>query len=350
MNDVVFEVLVVLMLILLNGFFSGAELAFISLRKSSIQGLVKKHNKKALLVGRMLENPERFLATIQVGITIVSTIASAFAGASIAGKLAPYFEDNSWILISENAHMLSFIIIVLGITYFSIVIGELIPKSLGMKYSKKFAFFAIYPIYFLSIIGSPVTWFLTASSNVVLKIFHDKTSFSEAAITEEELRAMIYESHKAGVIQKHEREMLDNIFDFNDIAVGQVITPRSKIFAINLEKADKNTIKSIIDSEYTRVPFYKKSLNNIVGILNIKDLLTELQKDPKFTDLEKILNNACFIPEDKPISQLLKIFKKGKMHMAIVVNQKDKVVGLVTIEDLLEEIVGDIADETDDQK
>lgn len=322
-------------------------MAFISLRKTRIQQLVKKNNQKALLIEKILNKPEKFLATIQVGITLISTIASAFAGANISKKLAPLLENVEWLSIAENARTISFVIIVIGITYFSIVIGELIPKSLGIKYSEKFAFFAVYPIYILSVIASPISWFLTASSNVVLRIFNDRTSFSEGKITEDELRAIIYESHKSGVLKKDEHEMLDNVFDFNDSAVGQVMTPRAKMFAINIDKSDRKNIRMIINSEYTRIPVYRDSLNNIIGILNIKDLLTELQKGNKIIDLELLVKKACFIPNTKPISALLKKFQKEKMHMAVVVNEKDKVVGIVTIEDILEEIVGDIDDETD---
>lgn len=349
MNDVLFEVLIVILLILLNGFFSGTEMAFITLRKTRVQELAKKNHTKALLVQKILNRPEKFLATVQIGITMVSTIASAFAGANIAAKLEPWLEKNSWPMIAENAQAISFAVIVIGITYFSIVLGELIPKSLGIKFSEKFAFFAVYPLHFLSVIASPVSWFLTASSNVVLKIFRDKTSFSEARISEDELRAIIYESHKAGVLEKQEHEMLDNVFDFADIAVSEVMTARAKIFAIDIDKSDRKNIKFIVDSEYTRIPVYRKSLNNIIGILNIKDLLSELQKGTENIDLEQLTKKACFISGAKHISVLLKKFQKEKIHMAVVVNERDRVVGIVTIEDILEEIVGDIADETDEE-
>lgn len=349
MNEIFPEISIIVLLILLNAFFSGTEMALISLRKTRIKELVKKGNRKAILAEKILSNPEKFLATIQVGITLISTIASAYAGASISKIISPLLEASSWSFISTNASTISFTLIVIGITYLSIVLGELVPKSLGIKYSEKFSLFSAYPIYFLSRIFSPITKFLTISSNAILKIFGDQTSFSEAKITEEELRTILYESHKAGTIKKHEHEILDNIFDFSDIAVEQIMTPFSKIFAVDINEPNEKNIEAIIESGYTRIPVYKDKIDNILGVLNIKDLLRELRKNPDFHKIEDLITKTRFVPNTQRISDLLKKFQKEKKAIAIVTDEHGDVDGLITIEDILEEIVGDIDDENDEK-
>ncbi len=349
MGEIYPEIGIVLVLILINGFFSGTEMALISLRKTRIKELAKKGNKKAILAEKILKKPEEFLATIQIGMTLISTIASAFAGANISKIINPIFERSSWSFVAENATTISFTLIVIGITYFSIVLGELIPKSLGIKFSEKFSLFAVYPLYFLSKIFYPITKFLTISSNAILKIFGDQTSFSEAKMTEEELRTILYESHKAGTLKKHEHEILDNIFDFADIAVEQIMTPFSKIFAIDINEPNKKNIQAIVESGYTRIPVFKDKIDNMLGVLNIKDLIRELHKNPEFHKIEELITKTRFVPNTHRISDLLKKFQKEKSHIAIVTDEHGDVDGLITIEDILEEIVGDIDDENDEK-
>ncbi len=344
-----FEIGLVLILILLNGFFAGAEMALISIRKTRIQQLVKAGNKKAILAEKILKKPEEFLATIQIGITLIGTIASAFAGANITEALSILLKTTSLSIIVTNSEAIAFVIVVIGITYFSLVLGELIPKSLGIKYSEKFSLFVIYPIYFLSRIFLPITKFLTGSSNLVLRIFGDKTSFSESHLTEEELRTLLYEGRKAGTLEKHEHEILDNVFDFSDIAAGQIMTPCSKIFAVDISDPIDKNINAIIDSGYSRIPVFKDNIDHILGIIHIKDLLKELQNNKTIKSLEGLINKAYFIPNTQHLSDLLKKFQKGKVHMAVVTNEYGDVDGILTIEDILEEIVGDIADESDSE-
>lgn len=349
MNQTFFEIILVVILILLNGFFAGTEMALISIRKTRIQQLAKEGNKRAILAEKILKKPEEFLATIQIGITLISTIASAFAGANIAEALDTILKKSSWEIIATNSTSVSFAIVVMVVTYLSLILGELIPKSLGIKFSEKFSLFVIYPIYYLSLIFTPITRFLTGSSNLVLKFFGDKTSFSEASLTEEELRTLLYEGHKAGTLKKHEHEILENVFDFSDIAAGQIMTPRSKIFAIDINEPIEKNLTSITDSGYSRIPVFKDNIDNVVGIIHIKDLLKELQKDKHLQSLNGLIRKTYFIPNTQHISDLLKKFQKGKIHLAIVTNEHGDVDGLLTIEDILEEIVGDIADESDEE-
>jgi len=349
MNETIVEIIIVIALILLNGFFSGSELALISLRKTRIKQLVKEGNKKAVLAEKILTNPEEFIATVQIGMTLVSTLASVFAGANIAHALSPVLQKSGWLFVAEHAEAISFTIIVIVITYLTLMLGELIPKSLGIKFSEQVSLFVVYPIYYLSKITHPITKVLTASSNLVLKIFSDKTSFTEAKISEDELRTILYESRKEGTLKKQEHEILENIFDFSDIAVGQIMTPRSKIFAVDITDPSEKNIKAIIDSGYTRIPIFKDSIDNIIGILNIKYLLKELQKSSKL-NLEGLMKKPYFVPNTLRINDLLKKFQKEKIHLALITDEHGDIDGLVSLEDILEEIVGDIDDESDEEK
>lgn len=323
-------------------------MAMISLRKTRIQQLAKEGSKRAQLAEKILQKPEDFLATVQIGITLISTVASAFAGAKIAVVISPLLQNVSWPFIAQNAESISFLIIVFAITYLSIVFGELIPKSLGIKYSEKFSLFIVYPLFILSKIAFPITQFLTGSSNLVLKFFGDKTSFSEANLTEEELRTILYESRKAGTLKKYEHEILENVFDFADISVSQVMTPRSKIFAVDVTETYEKNLEKIIESGYTRVPVYKDNIENLLGILNTKSLLKNLQTHK--TSFEGLLQKPYFVPNTQRISDLLKKLQREKGHFAVITDEYGGIDGIVTIEDILEEIVGDIRDESDEEK
>jgi CBS domain containing-hemolysin-like protein len=196
----------------------------------------------------------------------------------------------------------------------------------------------------------PLTRFLTVSSNIILKPLGDRTSFSEANLTEEELRTILYESHQAGTIKKHEHELLDNVFDFSDIAVSQIMTPRSKVFAVNSNEPFEKNVKRIAESGYTRVPVYRGKIDTIIGILSIKALLKHLHGETVSSILEEFLQKPFFVPNTQRISDLLKQMQKEKIQMAIVTDEYGDVDGIVTIEDILEEIVGDIKDEERDEK
>ncbi|MCX6733316.1 MAG: hemolysin family protein [Candidatus Peregrinibacteria bacterium] len=348
MNDITSDIVVIIALILLNGFFSGTEMAIISLRKTRLKQLVKNGNRNALIIENFKKNPEDLLATIQVGLTLVSTIASAYAATKITVALTPLLEKSSVSFIAQNAEGISLAFIVIMITYLTIIFGELIPKSLAIKFSERFALFAARPIYILSKISFIITKSLTVSSNIILKIFGDKTSFSEGKLSEDEIRIMLHESQESGVIKKYEHEIMENVFEFADIAVGQVMMPRTKIFAIDIDIPVAENIKLIVESGYSRIPMYKDSIDNIVGILNGKDLLQYIERGQRDdVDLLKLSRTPFYVTNTERISALLRKFQKEKIHIAIVTDEYGGVDGLITIEDILEELVGEISDETD---
>lgn len=348
MNDITSDIVVIIALILLNGFFSGTEMAVISLRKTRLKQLVKNGNRNAMIIEKFQKNPEDLLATIQVGLTLLSTIASAYAATKITVALTPLLEKSSINFIAQNAEGISLALIVIVITYLTIIFGELIPKSLAIKFSERFALFAARPIYFLSKISFIITKSLTVSSNIILKIFGDKTSFSEGKLSEDEIRIMLHESQELGVIKKYEHQIMENVFGFTDIAVGQVMMPRTKIFAIDIDLPVTENIKHIIESGYSRIPMYRDSIDNIVGILHGKDLLQYIERSGKEdVDLLKLSRTPYYVTNTERISALLLKFQKEKIHIAIVTDEYGGVDGLITIEDILEELVGEISDETD---
>jgi len=348
MDNITSDIVVIIALILLNGFFSGTEMAVISLRKTRLKQLVKNGNRNAMIIEKFQKNPEDLLATIQVGLTFVSTIASAYAATKISVALTPLLEQSSVAFIAQNAEGISLALIVIMITYLTIIFGELIPKSLAIKFSERFALFAARPIYLLSKISFIITKSLTVSSNIILKIFGDKTSFSEGKLSEDEIRIMLHESQELGVIKKYEHQIMENVFGFTDIAVGQVMMPRTKIFAIDIDVPVTDNIKQIIESGYSRIPMYKDSIDNIVGILHGKDLLQYIERSGKEdVDLLKLSRTPYYVTNTERISALLLKFQKEKIHLAIVTDEYGGVDGLITIEDILEELVGEISDETD---
>jgi putative hemolysin len=344
------EILIIFILTLINGFFAASEIAIIAVRQTRLNELTKQGNKKAKIIKTLKNNPEEFIATVQIGISVITTVASVFAGASLSEELSPSFASSSIPFIAQNASTISFILIVALISYMSLVLGELVPKSLALRYSERFAFFAAYPILILSRICHFLIKFLTFSSNIILKPFKDSTSFSESKLSEEEIRSMILEGRKAGTIERKEHEILENVFEFSDMTVGNIMTPSGQITAFNIEDPVETNVTRVIESEYSRLPFYKHKFDNIIGILNIKDLFAELGtgKSAKDINLHDLLHPAFYVPNTQKISSLLQKFQKNKIHMAIVANEHGEVDGLVTLEDILEEIVGDISDETDE--
>jgi putative hemolysin len=344
------QILIIFLLTLLNGFFAGSEIALISLRRTRIDSLRKRAPKRARLIKLLQKTPETFIATTQIGISIATIISSIFAGASLEGRIAPYFEASRLTFLSVHANSISFIIIVLLVAYVTIVLGELVPKSVALRHPARFALLVIYPIYALSRLSSWIIKLFTGTSNLILRPFHDSTSFSESKLSEEEIRTLIYEGREAGTIEKREHEMLQNVFEFSDMTVDKIMTPRSQIMACNTKDPVEISLKQILDSGYTRIPFYKNKLDNLVGILHTKDLLSHIAQPIDQLFIRNLLRPPFFVPTTKKISDLLQNFQKKKAHLAIVINEHGEVDGLVTLEDVLEEIVGEIGDESDEAR
>ena len=341
------EILIVFLLTLVNGFFSMSEIALVTVRRTRIASLAGQGNGRAKVIQLLQQNPESLFATIQIGISVITIAASAFAGASIAEDLARYLGKLDIAFIVDHAYAISFTIVVALLSYVSITIGELIPKSLGFRYAEPMALLAAYPVWWLSKISGWLVTILSFTSNLFLKIFKDSTTFTESRLSEEEIRSLLNEGRRAGTIDAHEHNIIQNVFDFSDLGVDKIMVPRTQMSAFDIKLPAREIIGKAIESGYSRIPIFEGSLNNIVGILYTKRLLSKFDQDDNL-EIKEFLVPPYFVPSTMKISLVLQRMQKKKTHMALVTNEYGEIVGLVTMEDILEEIVGDITDETDE--
>ena len=340
------QIFILLILILLNAYFSASEIAFISLNDAKIEKQAKKGNKKAKQIEKMLKNPSKFLATIQIGITLAGFLSSAFASDAFADILAPAL-NNLFPMISVTVFRgISIVIITIILSFFTLVLGELVPKRIAMKYYEKIAFATIGIIRAISIITAPFVKILTVVTNFISKLFGISEN-EEEIVTEEEIKMMIDEGEEKGTIEEDEKEMINNIFEFNDITVSEVMTHRTDVYAIEINSNIDDIIKDLDEYKYSRIPVYEETIDDIKGILFVKDLLKYLH-GKKLVKIKNIMREAYFVSENKPINELFKDLQKNKMQMAIVIDEYGGTAGVVTMEDLLEEIVGNIFDEYDE--
>lgn len=340
------QLIVLFILILLNAYFAMTEIAFISLNDAKIERNAKEGDKKAKQIEKMLKNPSKFLATIQIGITLAGFLSSAFASDTFAEILAPALNNIFPAISTQTFRGISIVIITIILSFFTLVFGELVPKRIAMKYYEKIAYWSIGIIKFISIITAPFVKILTVTTNFISKIFGISES-EEEIVTEEEIKMMIDEGEEKGTIEQEEKEMINNIFEFNDITASEVMTHRTDIFAIDINDNTEEILKELDDYKYSRVPVYDETIDNIEGILFVKDLLKHF-RTKKQLKIKNIMREAYFVSENKPINELFKDLQKNKMQMAIVIDEYGGTAGLVTMEDLLEEIVGNIFDEYDD--
>lgn len=339
------QILVIIILILLNAFFAAAEIAFISLNDAKIDIQAKQGNKKAKKIKEMLVNPSKFLATIQIGITLAGFLSSAFASETFASELAPIL--NNWIpALSLTAwNNIAIIVITIILSYFTLIFGELVPKRLAMKNCEKIAFASIGIIKTISIITSPFVKFLTFSTNIVSRLFGVSEN-EEETVTEEEIRMMIDVGEEKGTIDEEEKNMLNNVFEFNDKVVSEIMIPRTEIFALDMNMSISEVIEELSeDLRYSRIPVYDEKIDKIKGIVYIKDIL--LSTKNKNTKIKNLMKEVFFVSETKPVNELFEELRKNRKQIAIVIDEYGGTSGIVTMEDILEEIVGDIYDEYD---
>ncbi|MDP2969800.1 MAG: hemolysin family protein [Deltaproteobacteria bacterium] len=346
MQELFGDVFFIAILILLNGYLAGTEIAVVTARKSRVQQMAGSGKRNAKILLRLKENPDRFLATIQIGITGVSVLASAVGGAAAVEVIKPALQMVPIKAISIAAEPLAIGIVVVLITYFSVIFGELVPKSIALMHPETVGLWTARTVDAFSKVASIFVKFLTFSTSLVLSPFGRKPFSERAYITEEEVRMLIKEGGKHGVFEPAEEKILQSIFEFTDMSAKEVMVPDIQIVAIPIDKSPME-IRSIIEEEqFSRYPVYGKDLNDIRGILYAKDFLTLLTKTGQ-VDIRKIIKSPFFIPETMKISLLLREMQKRRTHIALVVDEYGGISGLVTIEDLLEEIVGEIRDEHD---
>ena len=341
------QILILVILILLNAYFAATEIAFISLNDAKIERDAKEGNKKAKQILKMLKSPSKFLATIQIGITLAGFLSSAFASDAFADKLAPILNEWMPFISVEIWNGIAIVIITIILSFFTLVFGELVPKRLAMKYYEKVAYGTIGVIRAISIVTAPFVKLLTFSTNMVSKIFGVGEA-EEEVVTEEEIKMMIDQGEEKGTIEKGERQLLNNVFEFNDIIVSEVMTPRTDIYAIDIKDNVKELLDEMDEFKYSRIPVYEENIDNIKGILFIKDIIKPLKNNEQI-DFKKIMREPYFVPESKDIDELFKEMQQNKVQMAIAIDEYGGTAGLITMEDIIEELVGNILDEYDEE-
>ncbi|CAH0345375.1 hemolysin family protein [Bacillus sp. CECT 9360] len=343
------EILVLVVLIILNAFFAASEIALISLNDNKIRLMAEGGHKKAKMLQNLLSEPSRFLATIQIGITLAGFLASAFAAGSFSGRLAEVLLELGVPLSESLLETISVVVITLVLSYFTLVVGELVPKRLALQKSEAIAFFAVTPLTILSKVSAPFVKLLTLSTNLIVRLFGVDPNAEDENVTEEEIRMMVDVGKEKGTIQEAEKVMINNIFEFDNKTVSDIMTHRTSIVAIPISFSLKETVQVANVEKYTRFPVYEENIDHIIGILHSKDLIqfVENSDDGQF-NLRDMIREPFYVLESQKIDHLFKEMQKNNVHMAIAIDEYGGTDGIVTIEDLIEEIVGNIFDEYDE--
>ncbi|WP_261806260.1 hemolysin family protein [Lapidilactobacillus luobeiensis] len=336
------QILLIAILTLVNAFFAAAEMAIVSVNRTRIETEASDGDKKAQSLLKVMNDSSSFLATIQVAITFAGFLSSASAATSMAKLLIPLFGDASW------GPQVSVIVITIILSYISLVFGELFPKQIALAKAEQVAKMSVGPIKFVRGFMRPFVWLLSASTNLLVKITPADLSTTDSQVTRDEMLSVIEKSRKTGVINPDEYNMLEGIINFNDIMAREVMVPRTDAFMIDINDTDSENIDLILDQPYSRVPVYREDKDIVVGVLHIKKILQQA-REVGFDNLKlaEIMTQPLFVPETITINELLLEMQKTHQQMAILLDEYGGVVGLATIEDLIEEIVGDIDDESD---
>jgi putative hemolysin len=348
-GDLWTQIFLIFILIGVNAFFAASEMAIVSVRQARLKPLIDNGNKAAMIVSRFLEEPSKLLSTIQIGITFAGFLASAIGAQSLSSSLAIFLRNLNIPVITASAPVISTLIVTAAIGFFTIVLGELVPKRLALEKSDKIALMVAKPIKILFTIVSPAVRLLAFMTNVIAKLLGGSNTVDNSQITEEEIRLMINVGEEKGIFQETETNMINSIFEFDNTAAKEVMTPRTHIIAVSVEATVDEILEIIVEENFSRIPVYENSIDNIIGLLYVKDLFALIKKSTEWEiSLRDLIRPAYFVPEYKKIDELFKEMQKSKTHIAIVIDEYGGTAGLITIEDLLEEIVGNIFDEYDD--
>ena len=343
------QLIILIILIALNAFFAAAEIAYISLNDAKVEKQAKEGNKKAKQIEKMLKTPSKFLATIQIGITLAGFLSSAFASDAFAEKLAPILYQFIPFISLGIWKNISIILITIILSFFTLVFGELVPKRLAMKNYEKIAFGTIGIIRAIAIVTAPFVKLLTKVTNAISKIFGVGEN-EEESVTEEEIKMMVDQGEEKGTIKEEEKELINNVFEFNDITVSEIMRHRKDIFAVDINISNEELLQELSKEEYrySRIPVYDETIDEIKGILYVKDVLKNINK--KSFKVKNVVKDAYFISQNRLINEVFKELQKNKKQIAIIVDEYGGTAGLITMEDILEELVGDIYDEYDEEE
>lgn len=347
-TDLILQLLAIFFLILANGFFSLSEFSIIASRKTKLQQLIESNKKGARRAERLRSKPDKFLATIQVGITLVGTIAGVFGGATLVTPLMNLLREIPVELIVKGAGPLSVAIIAILITVTTVVIGELVPKYIALSDPEKYARMVAPHISIFTHLTGFIAYTLSSAANSIIKFLGVRASKSSQTITEDEINMMIFEGRENGVFDETEEELVRSVFDFADSTVRRAMTPRLDVVGISSESTPREIIKTVIENGYSRYPVYEKNIDTIIGVLFTYDLVQH-NLNPDLIVLKELIRKPIFVPETLPLSRLLRDFQRKKREFAIVLDEFGGTKGIITMEDIIEELVGEIRDEDDDE-
>lgn len=340
MPGILTEVLLIFLLVVLNGVFAMSEIAVISARKTRLQQLADEGNTKAATALELAVHPDRFLATVQIGITLIGILAGAFGGATLTEEIAPWFSAIP--VLAPYSEAIAVALVVLFTTYLSLVIGELVPKRLALLQPERVASLIAPPMKTLSRVASPAVKVLSVSTNAILRLLGVRP-MAEQPITEEEIKSMVAQGAQAGMIEEAERDIVESVFRLGDRRVDELMTPRTAVIWLDINDPPDITEQEIIASNHSRFPVCNGELDDILGVVLGKDLLVlKLRNEP--LDLRPLLQRPLMVPESLPALRLLERFKQTGMHLALIIDEYGGVEGLVTLNDILEAIVGDVPD------
>lgn len=350
-RELLFKIPLLIVLVLINAFFAMSEIAIISLNDTKIQKMADDGHKKAKAVMKLTGNSSRFLSTIQIGVTLAGFLSSASAATSFAEMLSGAV-TRAWGWSVDIVYPLSVIVITLVMSYFSLVFGELAPKRIAMQKPEVISFAVVKPLLVISKITSPFVKFLSLSTNAVVRVLGFDPNADEETVTEEEIRMMVDVGEEKGVIENVQKEMINNIFEFDDMDAGDIMTHRTDVFAADLSDLTIDEIvKVATESGRSRIPVYEEDIDNIIGILYTKDLVRFVgKKTPDKAMLKSLIREPYFIPETKEIGELFKEMSAKKIQISVVVDEYGGTAGIVTLEDIVEAVMGNIQDEYDNEE
>lgn len=346
-SSMILQFMLIVILTLINAYFAASEMAIVSVSKTKIHRLVEEGNKKAMLVDQLLQEPTAFLSTIQVAITLAGFFNSASAATGISLRLATVLKE--WQI--PYGETIAMVVITILLSFVTLIFGELVPKRIALQNAEKFSMFCAKPIVVVSKIASPFIKILSWTTKFVLRIFGMHDENVEESLSREEIRSMVESGQENGVFNETETEMINSIFEFDDIQAEDVMTPRTEVFSIDINDPMEEYLDELMEMHYTRIPVYDDTVDDIIGILHIKDFMVEAHKyhyDFTKVNIRKLLRKPYFVLETKNIDELFKEMQKKRQHMAILVDEYGGFSGVATIEDLVEEIMGDIEDEYDE--
>jgi putative hemolysin len=352
-GNAILDLAIVLILIGVSGFFAASEIALITVRRHRLQALADEGRRSARTAQRLTADPSRFLATIQVAITFLGFLASAFGAVALSGTVGDWIRGIPVAFIQNAADEIAFVVITLLIALASIIIGELVPKTLALGAAERFALVVAGPIGFLERSLSPIVWFVSTISGVLVRAVGGRERPQPGYLSTEELKMLVETGSAQGTIEKDEKEMIHGVIELAETKVHEVMVPRIGIRAVEIDDPFDEILDMVVRAGHSRIPVYRENLDNIIGILYAKDLLPYLKPNKNGSatiDIRSLLRPPVYVPETKVVDELLHEMQLAKRHIAIVVDEYGGTAGLVTIEDIVEEIVGEIQDEYDSEE